>query len=87
MIDANECFLVEKELFKKTTCRANDMDDSRTNVQHINITVSENDVVKGARSILEVIRPVWHLDEVKFKVSIFCFVLFCLFTFFFIRFR
>lgn len=76
MIEANECYIVEKEVFKRNSCRTNDMDDTGKNVLHINITVSENDVVKGARSILEVIRPVWDLEDVQFKVNSF---LYCLF--------
>lgn len=36
--------------------------------QHIKITINENEINVGALKILQVIRPAWNPEEVKFKV-------------------
>lgn len=38
-------------------------------VQHLSITINENDINSGALKILQVIRPTWKPEKITFKVS------------------
>lgn len=36
---------------------------------HIDITIDENEVIKGATEIIKTIRPTWPIDQLLFKVN------------------
>lgn len=36
--------------------------------EHLNITIDENEIIVGAKSIIERIRPSWPLQQLYFKV-------------------
>lgn len=38
-------------------------------VAKIQLTIDEHNVIDGAKKVLEVIRPYWQNDRIKFKVS------------------
>lgn len=35
---------------------------------HIDVTIDENEVIKGATEIIKTIRPNWPIDQLLFKV-------------------
>lgn len=38
-------------------------------VEKIRLTIDENNVIEGAKKVLDVIRPHWQCDKIKFKVK------------------
>jgi len=38
------------------------------NEEHLNITIDENEIIDGAKSIIKRIRPSWPFQQLHFKV-------------------